>query len=95
MVIEVLAKFDEYSFFVDPAYDTLIDYLDIIEHPMSFKKMTERCVQGFYDTDSRQKIEEDFNLIVSNALKYNMPKDLPHKSAKIMKIMGDTALDHF
>lgn len=24
-----------------------------------------------------------------------MPKDLPHKSAKIMKLVGDHALDHF
>ena len=39
IVIEVLAKFDEYLYFVDPVYDSLIDYLDIIEHPMCFKKM--------------------------------------------------------
>jgi len=56
-VIDVLAKFDEYLFFVDPIYDSLIDYLDIIEHPMCFKKMEERCAQGAYDTDSRRCIE--------------------------------------
>ncbi|MBS1890148.1 MAG: hypothetical protein JST59_02565 [Actinobacteria bacterium] len=55
-MIDVLAKFDEYSYFIDPVYDSLIDYLDIIEHPMCFKKMEERCMHGFYDVDSRRHI---------------------------------------
>lgn len=35
----------------------------------------------------------DLNLIVSNALQYNMPKDPAYFQAKILKIMCERALE--
>jgi hypothetical protein len=31
---------------------------------------------------------KDFDLLISNALKYNMPKDQPHYQAKLLNILG-------
>lgn len=40
-------------------------------------------------------IEKEFQLIISNALKFNMPKDAAHGQAKILKVLGEKALDKF
>lgn len=49
-------------------------------------------MEGEYDDNPFKKLSSDFNLIVSNALKFNMPKDTAHVQAKILKILGEKAL---
>lgn len=39
-----------------------------------------------------KKIKDDFSLIISNALTYNMPKDQPSYRAKILNIVGLKAI---
>jgi hypothetical protein len=49
-------------------------------------------LEGQYDSSPYKSIYFDFNLIVNNALKFNMPKDPAHVQAKILKILGEKAL---
>jgi len=62
---------------------------------MCFQIMKEKCLQGKYDVNPFKMIESHFQLIISNALKFNMPKDAAHGQAKILKILGEKALDKF
>lgn len=55
---------------------------------MCFQVMKQKAHQGKYDDDPIRKINADFQLIISNALKFNMPKDPAHVQAKILKILG-------
>lgn len=64
----------------------------VVKTPMCFRKMYERCLEGAYDQCTLQRVLDDFQLIVSNALKYNMPKDQPHYQARILNILGRHAL---
>ena len=41
---------------------------------MCFTQMIDQCKQGYYDTNSLELIQKDVNLIISNAMEYNMPK---------------------
>lgn len=58
--------------------------------------MSEKCIDGLYD-DNIQKdksytpyelMMKDFDLLINNALKYNMPKDQPHYQARLLNVMG-------
>ncbi len=31
---------------------------------------------------------KDFDMLISNALKYNMPKDQPHYQARLLNVLG-------
>ena len=61
---------------------------------MCLLKMKEKSQEGLYDEDSAYKITQDLNLIVENALQYNMPKDDAYFQAKILNILGNKALRH-
>ena len=50
--------------------------------------MREKVVEGAYDTNPSQLIKEDLELIVQNAMSFNMPKDEPHYRARILLICG-------
>lgn len=62
---------------------------------MCFKKMYERCLEGAYDESPKESLMRDFELIISNAVKYNMPKDQPHYQARILNILGHHAIEKF
>ena len=62
---------------------------------MCFRKMYERCHEGAYDDNTKETLMKDFDLLVSNALKYNMPKDQPHYQARILNILGSYAIEKF
>jgi hypothetical protein len=93
--IEILAVFDEYQYFIGSDYEEILDYKYVIANPMCFRKMYERCHEGWYDENSKENLQKDFELIRSNALKYNMPKDQPHYQARILNILGSYAIDKF
>ncbi len=54
--------------------------------------MKDKANDGSYDENSYEKITKDLNLIIYNALQYNMPKDDAYFQAKILKIMGNRIL---
>ena len=93
--IEIISIFDEYQYFISSDYEDILDYKYVIANPMCFRKMYERCYEGCYDVNTLIEIKRDFELIVSNALKYNMPKDQPHYQARILNVLGQFAFDKF
>jgi hypothetical protein len=50
--------------------------------------MIKRCENGIYDTNSFSSVKKDVDLIVANAMEYNMPKDHVHYSARVLHIMS-------
>lgn len=62
---------------------------------MCFTVMKEKSMQGLYDDNALQNITFDFNLIINNALKFNMPQDPAHVQAKILKVLGEKALEKY
>lgn len=88
VIIECISVFDEAQFFTEPSYLDIPMYSTIISEPMCFQVMKEKCLEGKYDEDPEKTIKNDFQLIISNALKFNMPKDAAHGQAKILKVLG-------
>ena len=89
-----MSVFDELQFFTEPSYEKLPLYKTIIGNPMCLLKMKEKAMEGLYDEDSKEKITRDLNLIVKNALQYNMPKDDAYFQAKIFNILGNKTLEY-
>ena len=94
-LINCLSVFDEFQYFTEPTYEKIPFYHQIIANPMCFGKMKELAQDGTYDYEPFKRIEKDFQLLVSNALKFNMPKEMAHVQAKILKILGEKGLKKF
>ena len=47
----------------------------MITNPLCIYQMREKVVDGKYDNDTYNLIREDLELVVKNALTFNMPKD--------------------
>lgn len=94
-LIFLLSKFDEPQFFTEPTYEKIPFYDQVISHPMCFAKMREFAESGDYDDEPFKKTEAHFQLIVKNALEFNMPKDQAHFFAKILKVVGEMFLERF
>lgn len=74
-VIEELKCFDEYQYFYDAEYEDITGYSEVITNPLCIYQMREKVVDGKYDNDTYNLIREDLELVVKNALTFNMPKD--------------------
>ena len=94
-LIFFLSQFDELQFFTDATYEKIPFYDQVISHPMCFSKMREFAQAGDYDDEPFKKIEAHFQLIVKNALEFNMPKDPAHFYAKVLKVNGEIFLQRF
>lgn len=66
------------------------DYLDHIKHPMDFSTMRKRVeAQGYRNLD---EFEDDFNLIVSNCMKYNSKDTIFYRAALRLRDQGGVVL---
>lgn len=66
------------------------DYLDHIKHPMDFSTMRKRIdAQGYKNLD---EFEADFNLIVSNCMKYNAKDTCFYRAAVRLRDQGGALL---
>lgn len=57
--------------------------------------MREKALEGAYDTRAHELIRNDLELLVRNAMTFNMPKDEAHYRAKILLVVGTRYLDYF
>lgn len=55
--------------------------------------MREKAADGTYDDNPYVLMKEDLELIVQNAITFNMPKEDPHYRAKILLIVGSKFLE--
>jgi predicted nucleotidyltransferase len=57
--------------------------------------MREKSLEGAYDTNSYELMKADLELLVRNAMTFNMPKDEAHYRAKILLVVGTRYLNFF
>ena len=62
-------------------------YFDKISHPMDLSTMEYRLNHGHYK--SRDVFRDDFKLIISNALTYNLPGSHPYMDAEVLNAFFD------
>lgn len=66
------------------------DYLDHIKHPMDFATMRKRLEAQGYRT--LRELEEDFDLIVDNCMKYNAKDTVFYRAAVRLRDQGGVVL---
>jgi hypothetical protein len=54
--------------------------------------MREKAADGWYDKNPYELLLADLELIVKNAMTFNMPKDEPHYRSKLLLIVGSKFL---
>lgn len=60
---------------------------------MCLFQMREKAVEGKYDSDPYLLITNDLELLVRNAMTFNMPKDEAHYRAKVLLVLGSKFLE--
>lgn len=65
---------------VDPVKFNIMDYFDIITHPMDLGTVRKRPAHNFYS--NARLFVQDMNLIWSNSFKYNGPQHMVSKCAE-------------
>lgn len=68
------------------------DYLEFVTNPMDFSKMQDRLEAHKYI--SVADLESDFNLMISNCLRYNSNDTVFHKAAMQLREVGGAILRH-
>ena len=73
-----------------PPCNQVPDYLDHIKHPMDFATMRKRLEAQGYRT--LRELEEDFDLIVDNCMKYNAKDTVFYRAAVRLRDQGGVVL---
>ncbi|KFW76624.1 Bromodomain and PHD finger-containing protein 3, partial [Manacus vitellinus] len=68
------------------------DYLEFISNPMDFSTMRRKLESHLYRT--LDEFEEDFNLIVTNCMRYNAKDTIFHRAAVRLRDFGGAILRH-
>ncbi|KFP79934.1 Bromodomain and PHD finger-containing protein 3, partial [Acanthisitta chloris] len=68
------------------------DYLEFISNPMDFSTMRQKLESHLYRT--LDEFEEDFNLIVTNCMRYNAKDTIFHRAAVRLRDFGGAILRH-
>ncbi|KAM9443865.1 bromodomain and PHD finger-containing protein 3 isoform 2-T2 [Clarias gariepinus] len=91
--LEQLQEKDTACIFISPVNLSKVpDYLEFVSEPMDFSTMREKLEAHKYS--SVADLEADFNLMVSNCLRYNSSDTVYHKAAKQLKEVGGAILRH-
>ncbi|XP_062852526.1 bromodomain-containing protein 1 isoform X2 [Trichomycterus rosablanca] len=90
-VLDQLQEKDQAKIFAQPVnLQEVPDYLDHIKHPMDFSTMRKRI--QVHEYCSLDQFEADFNLLISNCLKYNSKDTYFHRAAVRMRDLGGVVL---
>uniref|UniRef100_A0A3B1JNY4 Bromodomain containing 1b n=1 Tax=Astyanax mexicanus TaxID=7994 RepID=A0A3B1JNY4_ASTMX len=91
VVLEQLQEKDQTKVFAQPVSTTEVpDYLDHISHPMDFSTMRQRI--NAHEYKNLDEFEDDFNLMISNCMKYNAKDTFFHRLALRMRDHGGVIL---
>ncbi|MCI4390164.1 hypothetical protein PGIGA_G00119460 [Pangasianodon gigas] len=91
--LEQLQEKDTACIFISPVnLSEVPDYLEFVSEPMDFSTMREKLEAHKYS--SVADLEADFNLMVSNCLRYNSSDTVFHKAAMQLKEVGGAILRH-
>ncbi|XP_066526565.1 bromodomain and PHD finger-containing protein 3 [Hoplias malabaricus] len=91
--LDQLQETDTAHIFTSPVnLNEVPDYLEFVSEPMDFSTMREKLEAHKYCSVS--DLEVDFNLMVSNCLRYNSTDTVFHKAAMQLREVGGTILRH-
>ncbi|OCT91783.1 bromodomain and PHD finger-containing protein 3 [Xenopus laevis] len=91
--LDLLQEKDSANIFTEPVnLNDVPDYRDFIVHPMDFSTMRQK-LEGHQYT-SLHAFEDDFNLMVSNCLRYNSQETIFHQAALRLHQLGAAILRH-
>ncbi|KFZ56350.1 Bromodomain and PHD finger-containing protein 3, partial [Antrostomus carolinensis] len=95
--LDLLQEKDAAQIFAEPvnlneASLFLRDYLEFISNPMDFSTMRQKLESHLYRT--LDEFEEDFNLIVTNCMRYNAKDTIFHRAAVRLRDLGGAILRH-
>ncbi|XP_056590834.1 bromodomain and PHD finger-containing protein 3 [Triplophysa dalaica] len=91
--LEQLQEKDTDHIFISPVnLKEVPDYLEFVTEPMDFSKMHDRLEAHKYI--SVADLESDFNLMISNCLRYNSNDTVFHKAAMQLREVGGAILRH-
>uniref|UniRef100_A0A8C5VUT5 Bromodomain and PHD finger containing 3 n=1 Tax=Microcebus murinus TaxID=30608 RepID=A0A8C5VUT5_MICMU len=91
--LDLLQEKDPAHIFSEPVnLSEVPDYLEFISKPMDFSTMRRKLESHLYHT--LEEFEEDFNLIVTNCMKYNAKDTIFHRAAVRLRDLGGAILRH-
>ncbi|XP_048781551.1 bromodomain and PHD finger-containing protein 3 isoform X1 [Lagopus muta] len=91
--LDLLQEKDAAQIFAEPVnLDEVPDYLEFISNPMDFSTMRRKLESHLYRT--LDEFEEDFNLIVTNCMRYNAKDTIFHRAAVRLRDLGGAILRH-
>lgn len=89
--LDLLQEKDPAHIFAEPVnLSEVPDYLEFISKPMDFSTMRRKLESHLYRT--LEEFEEDFNLIVTNCMKYNAKDTIFHRAAVRLRDLGGAIL---
>ncbi|XP_065710843.1 bromodomain and PHD finger-containing protein 3 isoform X2 [Patagioenas fasciata] len=91
--LDLLQEKDAAQIFAEPVnLKEVPDYLEFISNPMDFSTMRRKLESHLYRT--LDEFEEDFNLIVTNCMRYNAKDTIFHRAAVRLRDLGGAILRH-
>nr|XP_008117532.1 PREDICTED: bromodomain and PHD finger-containing protein 3 isoform X2 [Anolis carolinensis] len=91
--LDLLQEKDPAQIFADPVnLSEVPDYLEFISKPMDFATMRQKLESHQYQT--LDEFEEDFNLILTNCMRYNSKDTIFHRAAIRLRDLGGAILRH-
>ncbi|XP_053562789.1 bromodomain and PHD finger-containing protein 3 isoform X2 [Bombina bombina] len=91
--LDLLQEKDPANIFTEPVnLKEVPDYLDFVLRPMDFSTMRQKLEGQQYQ--SIHAFENDFNLMVSNCLRYNSRETIFHQAALRLRQLGASILRH-
>ncbi|XP_078500473.1 bromodomain and PHD finger-containing protein 3 isoform X1 [Lissotriton helveticus] len=91
--LDLLQEKDPARIFADPVnLKEVPDYLEFISRPMDFATMRQKVELHLYQ--NLDDFEEDFNLLVTNCMRYNSKDTVFHRAALRMRDVGGAILRH-
>ncbi|XP_043932469.1 bromodomain and PHD finger-containing protein 3 isoform X2 [Protopterus annectens] len=89
--LDLLQEKDQAQIFSKPVdLKEVPDYLEFISRPMDFSTMRNKLESHLYS--NLDEFEDDFNLIVSNCMKYNTKDTIFHRAALRLRDLGGAVL---
>ncbi|NWU07829.1 BRPF3 protein, partial [Cephalopterus ornatus] len=90
--LDLLQEKDAAQIFTEPVNLNEANYLEFISNPMDFSTMRRKLESHLYRT--LDEFEEDFNLIVTNCMRYNAKDTIFHRAAVRLRDFGGAILRH-
>ncbi|XP_061488463.1 bromodomain and PHD finger-containing protein 3 isoform X5 [Rhineura floridana] len=91
--LDLLQEKDPAQIFAEPVnLSEVPDYLEFISKPMDFSTMRQKLESHQYQT--LDEFEEDFNLILTNCMRYNSKDTIFHRAAIRLRDLGGAILRH-